>query len=87
MPDGCDDKVDLLERFEKIFPMAVEYYAPEERPTFEQIKPYIAEIIHDKKVYLVNTDKDAQTEIEWDNYKMHILVGAEMLNRGFTVEN
>lgn len=86
MPDGCDDKVDLLERFEKIFPMAVEYYAPEERPAFEQIKPYIAEIIHDKKVYLVNTDKDAQTEIEWDNYKMHILVGAEILNRGFTVE-
>ena len=85
-PDGYDDKVDLLERFEKIFSKAVEFYSPDNRPTFEQIKPYIAEVIRDKKVYLVNTDKDAQTEIEWDNYKMHILVGAEMLNRGFTVE-
>ena len=61
-------------------------YAPEDRPTFEQIKPFIADVIHDRKVYLVNTDKDAQTDIEWDNYKMHILVGAEMLNRVFTVE-
>lgn len=85
-PDGYDDKVDLLERFEKIFSKAVEFYSPDNRPTFEQIKPYIAEVIRDKKVYLVNTDQDAQTEIEWDNYKMHILVGAEMLNRGFTVE-
>ena len=85
-PDGYDDKVDLLERFESIFSKAVEFYSPDNRPTFEQIKPYIAEVIRDKKVYLVNTDKDAQTEIEWDNYKMHILVGAEMLNRGFTVE-
>lgn len=85
-PDGYDDKVDLLERFKKIFPKAVEYYSPDNRPTFDEIRPYIAEVIHDKKVYLVNTDKDAQTEIEWDNYKMHILVGAEMLNRGFTVE-
>jgi hypothetical protein len=86
MPDGCDDKVDLLDYFKRIFPKAVEFYAPSDRPTFEQIEPYIAEVINDKKVYLVNTDKDAQTEIEWDNYKMHILVGAEMLNRGFTVE-
>lgn len=85
-PDGYDDKVDLLERFESIFSKAVEFYSSDNRPTFEQIKPYIAEVIRDKKVYLVNTDKDAQTEIEWDNYKMHILVGAEMLNRGFTVE-
>lgn len=86
MPDGCDDKVYLIEEFKKIFPEAVEFYSPEERPTFEQIEPFISDVIHDKKVYLVNTDKDAQTEIEWDNYKMHILVGAEMLNRGFTVE-
>ena len=86
MADGCDEKVYLLEDFKKIFPKAVEFYAPEDRPTFEQIKPFIADVIHDRKVYLVNTDKDAQTDIEWDNYKMHILVGAEMLNRGFTVE-
>ena len=85
-PDGHEDKELLYEEFERIFPHAVEYYDTAERPTFEQIKPLIRDVVNDKKVYLVNTDKDAQTEIPWNNYKMHILVGAEMLNRGFTVE-
>ena len=85
-PDEHEDKVLLYENFEKIFPKAVEYYDENERPTFEQIKPLIKDVINDRKTYLVNTDKDAQTEIDWDNRKMHILVGAEMLNRGFTVE-
>lgn len=85
-PDGHEDKELLYEEFERIFPHAVEYYDEAERPTFEQIKPLIRDVLNDKKVYLVNTDKDAQTEIPWNNYKMHILVGAEMLNRGFTVE-
>ena len=85
-PDEHEDKVLLYEDFERIFPHAVEYYEETERPTYEQIKPYIKDVINDKKVYLVNTDKEAQTDIDWDNCKMHILVGAEMLNRGFTVE-
>jgi hypothetical protein len=85
-PDGHEDKVFLYNEFKRIFPYAVEYYEEYERPTFDQIKPLIKDVINDKKVYLVNTDKDAQTEISWNNYKMHILVGAEMLNRGFTVE-
>lgn len=86
-PDGQDDKEAILSRFEELFPMATKYYSSEEKPTFDQIRPYITDVINDRKVYLVNTDKEAQTEIEWENYKMHILVGAEMLNRGFTVEN
>lgn len=85
-PDGHEDKVLLYEDFERIFPRAIEFYDEAERPTFDQIKPLIKDVINDKKVYLVNTDKDAQTEIDWDNCRMHILVGAEMLNRGFTVE-
>ena len=85
-PEGHEDKVLLYENFERIFPKAVEYYDESERPSFEEIKPLIKDVINDRKTYLVNTDKDAQTEIDWDNCKMHILVGAEMLNRGFTVE-
>ena len=84
--DGHDDKEALLNRFSALFPKAIEFYDPSERPTFDQIKPYLSEVLRDKKVYLVNTDTDAQTEIEWNDYKMHILVGAEMLNRGFTIE-
>lgn len=84
--DDNYDKVQLLKRFEYLLPSALEFYDVDERPTFDTIKPLIAEVLKSKKVYLVNTDAEAQTEIEWDDYKMHILVGAEMLNRGFTVE-
>ena len=86
-PDGQDDKEAILSQFRQLFPLAIEYYGVDEQPTFEQIQPYIADVLSDKKVWLVNTDKEAQTEIQWNNYKMHILVGAEMLNRGFTINN
>lgn len=85
-PDDNYDKVQLLKRFEHLFPNSLEFYDIDERPSFDVIKPLIAEVLKSKKVYLVNTDAEAQTEIQWDDYKMHILVGAEMLNRGFTVE-
>ncbi len=85
--DGNDDKQDLLERFRELFSESVKLYKDNEIPKYEQIEPFIKKVLCNWKVYLVNTDKDAQTEIEWDNYEMHILVGAEMLNRGFTIEN
>jgi len=86
-PDGQDDKVDLLEQFKKNYPIAIEHYDNDPQLAFSNVSKYIKDIINDKKTYLVNSDKDANTHIEWNNYKMHILVGAEMLNRGFTVEN
>ena len=85
--DGNDDKRSLIKRLRELFPAAVEFYNVEERPEFEELLPLIQNVLCSWKVYLVNTDKDAQTEIEWDEYAMHVLVGAEMLNRGFTVEN
>lgn len=85
--EGNDDKRSLLKRMRELFPSAIEFYKVEERPEFEDIKPYLQQVLCSWKVYLVNTDKEAQTEIEWDEYAMHVLVGAEMLNRGFTVEN
>lgn len=85
-PNDHEGKISLLNKFEELLPMAVQFYEIEDRPTFPQIKDFLLEILNSKKVYLVNTDKEAQTNIEWDDYKMHVLVGAEMLNRGFTVE-
>lgn len=85
-PDDNYDRVELLRRFEHLLPKALEFYEISERPSFEVIKPLIAEVLRSKKVYLINTDEEAQTDIQWNDYKMHILVGAEMLNRGFTVE-
>ncbi len=85
--DGNDDKRDLMQRFRELFPSAIEFYKDEDKPEFSDIEPLIKNVLCSWKVYLVNTDKDAQTEIEWDEFSMHVLVGAEMLNRGFTVEN
>lgn len=82
-----DTKTDLLKRLQELFPDAIKFYDVESQPTFEEIKPLIKNVLYSYNVYLVNTDVDAQTEIDWDDYKMHILVGAEMLNRGFTIEN
>jgi len=86
-PDGHEDKEELYKQFENIFPMAVEFYEESEGITFDKIKPFISDIINDKKIYLVNTDVDAETDIAWDSCAMHILVGAQMLDRGFTIEN
>ncbi|MEY2703528.1 MAG: hypothetical protein RLY43_2167, partial [Bacteroidota bacterium] len=37
-------------------------------------------------LYLVISDKDAEKVVDWDSATSHILVGADMLNRGYTVE-
>jgi len=66
-PIGQDDREELIERFRKLFPLAISFYDTDEQPTFEQIEPILADVINDRKVYLVNTDKEAQTEIEWNN--------------------
>ncbi len=86
-PEKHSDKDDMINLFKKLYPKAVEFYKEEERPEFEEILPLIKQVLCSWKVYLVNTDKEAQTNIDWDCYEMHVLVGAEMLNRGFTVEN
>ena len=85
--DGHDDKEDLLKKFEEQYNKeAVRFYEQGECPPFSEIRPLISEVLCSYKTYLVNTDKEADRIIDWNQYKMHILVGAEMLNRGFTVE-
>lgn len=85
-PDGYDDRTYLLLDFKKLFPYAIEFYPTDLKISFDDIAPLLSDVINDKKVYLINSDKDAQTKVDWDKYCMHVLVGAEMLNRGFTVE-
>ena len=85
-PDGEIDKEEMMTRFEELYQMAVGFYDEYERPSFDEIKKFIPDVLNDYKTYLVNTDAEAETEIDWNRYSMHILVGAEMLNRGFTVE-
>ncbi|MBQ6038013.1 MAG: endonuclease [Bacteroidaceae bacterium] len=85
-PDGEIDKEEMMVRFKQLYKMATAFYEEFERPSFNEIKELIPEVLNDYKTYLVNTDSEAETDIDWNRYSMHILVGAEMLNRGFTVE-
>ena len=44
-PDDNYDKFQMLKRFEQLFPLALEHYEIDERPSFEEIKPLIAEVL------------------------------------------
>ena len=82
-------RINLEEEFEKIYnEEAIKLYKHEDNvPTFDKIKEFIPEVINDSQIALVISEADATREIDWDLSTSHILVGADMLNRGFTVEN
>ncbi len=86
-PDGHEDKARMINDFRQAYTNACELYSENERPSFDEVIDNIPDVLNDKKVYLVNSTKDANVEVNWEQFSMHILVGAEMLNRGFTVEN
>ncbi len=50
---------------------------------FDQVMDEVVQVIYDLNLKLVIQGED---EIIWSNSTAHILVGADMLNRGFTVE-
>lgn len=61
-----------------------------EYPKFEEIWSHISDIILDTNIELLiskNKKSGENREIDWAGNRSHILVGADMLNRGFTVEN
>lgn len=74
--------------FESVFLESTKLYKTTEIPSFEELVPHIIQMLNDHKVYLINSDADADkiTKETWNSKSMHILVGADMLNRGFTVE-
>ncbi|WP_392448189.1 Z1 domain-containing protein [Capnocytophaga canis] len=85
-------KIDLVNSFKKIYPEVIKFYNPSEDkiPSFEEMLPHLQDVIFDTNIELIisRTKKQgSDKEIDWNGYSSHILVGAEMLNRGFTVEN
>ena len=81
-------RIELLKQFKKLYSEVIRYYSPEDNyvPTFEDILPHLQDVILDTNTNLIiSSEKDIN--IDWEGYSSHILVGAEMLNRGFTVEN
>ena len=77
----------MQEKFCALLPEALKLYPEEGRPTFEQVKGYLADVINDCKIYRITGDSDDDSNnIRWNSHRMNVLIGAQMLNRGFTVE-
>ncbi|MBR1404551.1 MAG: hypothetical protein IJ558_10270 [Treponema sp.] len=82
----------LLSSFEKVYPEAIKEYKKNNAnyPSFSEISSFIPDVIKDTNIELIisrNKKNSENREIPWNDYSSHILVGADMLNRGFTVEN
>lgn len=74
-------------QFRSVLNSAQRFYQPEECQSFEDLLPLLIDTINDTKTYLITGDTDDIEHLDWDDYSSNILVGAQMLNRGFTVEN
>lgn len=86
-PEWHEDKVTLLNQFKALFENAIQFYKGEGRPSFDDVKVYIPEIINDCRIYrITGNSNDNPENIQWNSHRMNILIGAQMLNRGFTVE-
>lgn len=84
--------IELVNSFRRIYPEAIKEYqkTDESYPTFEEILEYLPDIIFDTDIELIisrNKKQGENKEIDWQGNTSHILIGADMLNRGFTVEN
>lgn len=90
-PDGDPGKDELIDSFKEAYKEAIKEYERhnEEYPSFDEILPYFSDVILDTDTQLVISRAKKQNEtieIDWDGFTSHILIGADMLNRGFTVE-
>lgn len=82
--------IELKKLFKKNYQEAISLYKRhnESYPPFEDVWSHIPDIIWDtNKELVISRNKKYRDEIKWENSMSHILVGADMLNRGFTVEN
>ena len=86
-PEWDQNRIFLLEEFKSYFSSALQFYPKEGRPTFDEVSKYIPDVVNDCRIYRITGDsKDDSTKIDWNAHRMNILIGAQMLNRGFTVE-
>lgn len=79
----------LLGQFKKNYEEAAREYKKhnESYPDFAEVKKYIPDIIKETNIELIiSRIKRKSEDIPWDDYPSHILIGADMLNRGFTIE-
>jgi hypothetical protein len=81
LPDGDPSKKELIEQFKENYAEAVRRI--ENPPAFKEVMVEVLQVILDTNIEIVIA---GSKEIDWSNASAHILVGADMLNRGYTVE-
>ena len=81
LPDGDPSKSELIEQFKENYIEAVRRI--QNPPEFNEVMIEVLQVILDTNIELVIA---GSKEIDWSNATAHILVGADMLNRGYTVE-
>ncbi|HAN79598.1 MAG TPA: endonuclease, partial [Bacteroidales bacterium] len=74
-------KIELDKEFYRNYDEAIRRI--ENPPSFEEVMQEVLEVLFDTNMELVI---QGSREIDWNNASAHILVGADMLNRGYTVE-
>lgn len=81
LPNGDPFRVELLDEFKVNYTEAIRRIS--NPPSFEVLMKEVLQVLLDTDMVLVI---QGSREIDWSNASSHILVGADMLNRGFTVE-
>ena len=81
-PQGDPGKDLYIQSLKQSFDSITQYM--ENPPSFEEVLPLIPRTILRTQCHLVQGD--SENTIDWNAEKGHILIGADMLNRGFTIE-
>ena len=81
LPNNDPNKIELVTEFYNNYEDAIKRI--ENPPTFDEVLSEVSQVLLDTNLELVI---QGSREIDWSNATSHILVGAEMLNRGYTVE-
>jgi hypothetical protein len=81
LPDTDPSKIELVKEFKANFSEAIKRI--DNPPSFDLVINEVLQAILDTNMELVI---QGSREIDWSNSSSHILVGADMLNRGYTVE-
>ena len=81
LPDTDPSKMELVKEFKENYTEAIRRI--DTPPSFDLVIREVLQVILDTNMELVI---QGSREIDWSNASSHILVGADMLNRGYTVE-
>jgi len=90
LSDGDIGKKVLIDNFRKAYDEITKY--DKQRPSFEEVVAHLNTVLLRTKLHLVQSKVEKlaiapENDIKWNTAPSHILVGANILNRGFTVEN